>query len=268
MSIVDVMRSVPEAIWGVLLGAALAFGGTFLATRLQLRHDAHQRERDRKMNLRRDIFLEAADAVAGTTDIFFKFANIDRPLSEPTLSVSKPGWLNKLYTVASLETVEAFTEASMALGAAAFELLRERLVVERANSNLERVNEQVEAARIEQQSLSEIATNLAKQPPSPEVTPKRREAQQRWEQSLVMFEQLIAQQTKLVDDRLRLQRVLLEHAVAHTASYQIKLRKALIQMRVELDFPIDADKLESMNKRLDGYLKPKFDELLASIDSE
>jgi hypothetical protein len=39
-------------------------------------------------------------------------------------------------------------------------------------------------------------------------------------------------------------------------------------MRVELDFPIDADKLELMNRRLDGYLKPKFDELLATIGSD
>jgi hypothetical protein len=56
--------------------------------------------------------------------------------------------------------VEAFTEASIALGGAAFELLRERLMVEQVKSSLERVNEQVEAARVAQQSLGEIATSL------------------------------------------------------------------------------------------------------------
>jgi hypothetical protein len=39
-------------------------------------------------------------------------------------------------------------------------------------------------------------------------------------------------------------------------------------MRVELDFPIDADKLEAMNQKLDGYLSPKNDELLTAIDTD
>lgn len=265
MTAADVVRSVPEAIWGVLLGSILAFGGTFLATRLQLAHDARQRERDRKMALRRDIFLEAADAVAGTTDYFFKFANIDLPMSELSLSVPKPGWLNKLYTVASIETIEAFTEASAALGAAAFALLRERMVVEQVKNNLDRVTEQVEAARSAQERLGEIATGLATLPISNENIVSRRAAQDRWEQSVNAFEQVVKEQTLLVNDKLRRQRDLLKQAVAYAAGYQGKLREALIRMRNELEFPLDAEKYELMNRKLDGHLKPKFEELLTTI---
>jgi hypothetical protein len=268
MNNVDLLRAVPEAIWGVLLGSVLAFGATFVATRLQLRHDAEQRERDREMSLRRDIFLEAADAVAGTTDYFFKFANIDLPLSELTLTVAKPGWLNKLYTVASLETIEAFSEASLALGAAAFELLRQRFVLEGVKSKLDVVNEQVEAARREQQSVGEIAHELANQMPSPELFEKRKHFQQRWERSLDTFEVVIAEQRKLIDERLNLQRALIKEAVQLSATYQTKLRAALSQLRGELDFPIDFDKLELMNERLDSHLRPKFEEMLDAMGKD
>ena len=268
MNIADLLRSVPETIWGVLLGAILAFGATFVATRLQLTHDAKQRERERRMSLRRDIFLEAADAVAGTTDYFFQFANIEVPMRELTISTSKPGWINKLYIVASLDTIEAFSQASLALGAAAFDLLQRRFVLERVNSKLTLVTEQVEAAGREQQSIGEIATALAKESPSPEVFEKRKHFQDRWEQSLHTYENVIIQQRDLIDERLALQKALLEDAIRHSASYQARLRHALVQLRAELDFPVDLDKFEKLTERIDGQLRPEFQKVFDAIGKD
>jgi hypothetical protein len=268
MNIADLLRSVPETIWGVLLGAVLAFGATFVATRLQLAHDAKQRERERRMSLRRDIFLEAADAVAGTTDYFFKFANVEVPMRELTISTSKPGWINKLYMVASLETIEAFTQTSLALGAAAFDLLQRRFVLERVNNKLTLVTEQVEAAGREQQSAGEIAAALAKEAPSSEVLEKRKHVQDRWEQSLHAYEKVIIQQRELIDERLALQKALLEHAIRHSTTYQARLRHALVQLRSELDFSIDLDKFEKLAERIDGQLRPEFQKVFDAIGKD
>ena len=67
-----------EAILGVIVGAILCFGGVAA----QLWHDAKQRERERLMQLRRDVFLEAAEAVAGSQQFFFRFANTDIPFGK------------------------------------------------------------------------------------------------------------------------------------------------------------------------------------------
>src|SRR5215213_11494982 len=90
------LDNIPDSILGVIIGSLLAFGGTSVATFFQLRHDAKQRERDRKMQLRRELFLEAAEGAPGP-EYFIKVANPDVPLSELGVPTAKPAWMNKLF---------------------------------------------------------------------------------------------------------------------------------------------------------------------------
>src|ERR1044072_9202621 len=96
----EIVAAVPSPVWGVFLG----LGITFFGVGRQLRHDARERDRERLMQLRRDVYLEAADGMAGTAEQFFRLANAEIPLSQLSTLQELPGWLNKVYTVGSLDT--------------------------------------------------------------------------------------------------------------------------------------------------------------------
>lgn len=268
MDFIEIVGAVPEGIWGVLLGSLLAFGGTFVATRQQLRHDAEQRERERKMQLRREVFLESADGVAGNAEYFMKFANVDLPISELTPSNAKPGWLNKLYTVASLDAIEAFTVANAALGAAAFDLLRRRLVVEDVKNKITSVSQQIDAIKAIQQTIRDAVAATANVTPTPEVLQGRKVVQQHWDQTWREFEKLGEKNSHLLDQKVKLQRVLLEQAISYSIEYQKKLRKALVALRLELDLPIDETRLETFMAQVDAEMLPKMKELFDAIESD
>jgi predicted nucleic acid-binding Zn-ribbon protein len=267
--VTSLVRSIPDGIWGVIVGSVLAFGGTFIATWRQLRHDAEQRERDRKMQLRRDVFFAAADGVAVGSDYFMKLANAEAPLTDLTTSSSPPsGWLNKLYTVASLETIEAFSIASASLAAFAFDLVRRRLSVEDVKGKLDAANQQIEAMKAVLQRIRESVAATASEAKTPEVLGRLEQMQHHWDQTCEELERLRRLTSTLLGDKVRLQRDLLEQAVSYSIEYQKKLRKALVALRGELEFPLDHARFEALMEGIDAEMLPKFKAVLDAIDSD
>ena len=73
-------------VFGTALGAAIAMIGNTLTNRgqvrlhtAQLKHDSDQRNREREMSLRVDVYLRAAEAVAKSQSLLSAMANIDVP---------------------------------------------------------------------------------------------------------------------------------------------------------------------------------------------
>lgn len=140
----DALVSASAGLVGALIGALAALTASWF----QNRHDAKQRERERLMGLRRDVYLEAAEGIAGAPLYMVGFANADVPIEslEPLLN-SKPGWQTKLHAVASLETISAFGDADALFLATAFELIPKR----------HRVDELARLATEEQEKRGQLA---------------------------------------------------------------------------------------------------------------
>jgi hypothetical protein len=260
-TILETLRSVPEGIWGVIIGSVLAFTGTYAATRAQLRHDAAQRELDRKMQLRKEVFLEAAEGVAGT-EYFTRLANTEIPLTDVSAPPGKAGWLNKLQTVASAEAIEAFYDANAAVGAAAFDLFHRRIAIDQIKSRIDNTNQRIETIQAVQQRIREAAAATAQDQPTPEVLQQLQARQRDWDQSWVEIGRLGQEVDASYDERFRQQLSLLETAVQYSLGYQKKLRKALFTLRLELGLPIDHAKLETALDRIDAEMLPKFQHLV------
>ena len=268
MSVLGLIRSIPEGIWGVIIGSVLAFGATYVATRRQLRHDASQRERDRLMQLRREVFLEAAEGVAGSGEYFVKLANADLPVSDITAANPKPGWLNKLYTVASVEAIEAFSRASAYLGSAMFDLIRRRLPIDDVKNRLDAANQQIETMKELQEAIHAAAAAAAAEMATPEILERRQMIGQHWAQVWQESERLGALVSTLLDEKLKLQRQLLEQAMSYSRDYQKQLRKALVALRNDLEMPLDEMRFETIMDQIDAEMFPKFQQLLDALDAE
>jgi hypothetical protein len=69
---VDLISRIPEGIWGVLIGSLLTLLGAWIANRhnikvqkLQFEFESRERRTERQLQMRRDVYLPAAEAVVG-----------------------------------------------------------------------------------------------------------------------------------------------------------------------------------------------------------
>jgi hypothetical protein len=134
-----VIYGIPFALWvaigAVVFAPLIALVGTLISnhnTRKnledQLRHDARQRDLERKMALRREVYVEAASALSHLMQVLGRVTSLQSDLNvlqaEFSADLAK---LAKVQMVGSEETVEAVMTCVNAVGPAFLELLMQRM---------------------------------------------------------------------------------------------------------------------------------------------
>ena len=68
MTLLDLVKSIPDVIWSGIVASVLTLGGVLIANasntkrlKIQLKHDSTEKLRDRQATLRRDVYLNAAE---------------------------------------------------------------------------------------------------------------------------------------------------------------------------------------------------------------
>ena len=264
MTVADFIAAIPDGIWGVIVGSLL----TFIGVGRQLRHDSKQRERERQMQLRRDVYLEAAEGVAGSIDYYFRFINPDLPIDATSPGARFPGWLNKIYMVGSLETITAFTDAGATQAAAMLELARQRFAVGEISAQIAAANDRVADIRKYQEQAKAIAAAAVTEPPTEHLKRALEDEQRRWEQSWKDLREVSDHLERLWTQKAQLHRVLLEQAIHHFTNYQQKLRRAQLALRRELDMPVDEAGFQEALTRIDNNVLPKLRQLLDELEED
>jgi hypothetical protein len=67
------LASIPDVVWAAIGGSCLTLLGVFV----QLRYDAKQKDKEREMMLRREVYLPAAEQLAAVFDYIAKLPNAD-----------------------------------------------------------------------------------------------------------------------------------------------------------------------------------------------
>src|SRR3978361_2153507 len=124
--------TISPALGGVALGSAAALAGTSL----QLWSNAHQRERDRKMQLKRDVYFEATDGLAALLEYLQQSSRSDTAFGKADMSLIRQGWLLKAFLVANTDTLISMNEASASMASAILELIPLRLEVPQIDDDI------------------------------------------------------------------------------------------------------------------------------------
>lgn len=112
---VEWLHRLPDVVWGALTGAGIAFISTLLSNRnsrwqlrMQLDHSAKQEDRKRSLDLRRDVYLPAAEAIAKAQNAIGRMMDLDEDVTtiRRDMTASLAG-LGKIQLVASESTVTA-----------------------------------------------------------------------------------------------------------------------------------------------------------------
>jgi len=133
--IFTLVKLVPDVIWAAIAASLLTLGGVLATNRgsynrliKQLTHDANQRDRERRMELRRQVYLEAAEAMTANYLIISMLPNLtitdsylSKQFSDSAVSISK------VNVIGSNDTVKAVSELSTAIATKYLQLTARRL---------------------------------------------------------------------------------------------------------------------------------------------
>jgi len=246
---------------GVLIGAT----ATLASISLQLWFSSRQRERDRYMQLRRDVYLEAADGLAALLEYLQQSARVDISFGKAETSLVRQGWLFKTYLVASTDTLIAMNKANAAAAAAALDLIPHRLAISEIESDIAIVK--VTLSGIEQ-FQTEIrneaqATDIAN--PS-EQSLKRLEwlkgqLDESWKQRRDESSRLEA----LTNEHAKRLREFLQRSMQISFDTQTAIRSALLEARSELEVAIDFAKFRPATAAVDAKMREKLAQTVALI---
>jgi hypothetical protein len=138
MSVVlEFLHRVPDVIWAALIAAGISYFATRQTNKnslrvvtLQLQHDSEERDRERAMALRRDVYLPAAEGIVRAQQLLGQLVNpalelqdIQKEITNALVAISK------IHLVGDQATVEAVMAYNRQLLLAYFELLKLRMPI-------------------------------------------------------------------------------------------------------------------------------------------
>ena len=116
---------IPASLWGVFVGAFFSLAAVALTNRAsnqrlraQFNHEQKQKTQDREMALRKEVYLDAAEAVAAGMNTIGRFANLDLPNDQVANTYTeKAPAIAKVHVIARAETLQALVRFTSELGA-------------------------------------------------------------------------------------------------------------------------------------------------------
>lgn len=207
--------------------------------KIQLQQEAGQKNRDREMSLRRDVYFEAASEMANAARYIAKFGDLNLPLAAHEAIVQNYGAaLSKVHLVAGMETLTKVVEASNVFARIILELNQLRFSLLIDQKKIEFLQKSVENDIAQQQNLvTRIGQLQAANPNHPDISSLAttfRELESEMEQT--------RQQHSELNDRAMAGQFDLSSVVfKRTLSFAEKLIEASIALRKELDFDLKGD---------------------------
>lgn len=162
------LASIPDVVWAALLASLLTLSGVLLANRssrmrqvAELRHDAGQRNREREMALRRDVYLGAAGAISRAQSTLMRLADLnvtDQELSAAFSADSSA--MAQVQVVGTNKTVQAISAFSQELSAAFLELTLKRLPLLVRKNQIELLGKFIDKSNTEQERFINVMRQL------------------------------------------------------------------------------------------------------------
>lgn len=155
-SVASLFNQIPPVVWSGFLAAACTATITVIGIHLtnrandkrlerQLQADRRAKKLDREMNMKREIYLTATEAIHEAMSAIGKMANLDIPIGSLLNSYSeKSSAISKSHIVASNSTIEALTNLTQEIATSFLRLAPLRI--------------QLDALKIEKDSWQEIMT--------------------------------------------------------------------------------------------------------------
>lgn len=266
----NLLQQIPHIVWAAIIASLLTLSGVLLTNwdnrkRLtaQLTHDSIQRDREREMAIRRDVYLAAAEAVAEAQERLGRIASMElQELGEKFSGTSLSPSINKIQLIASEKTVKAVSAFTQKYSESIMELFPSKLYLNRLQSELANIINEINGLLA---SREEMLQQLKTIPKTEENRTFIESVYYKFEESQKTIEALF--QARDVKQALvgKVYYELLNESMAHSLAIGESLVDATIAIREELDIPIDEDFYRDLMSKRQSALKKNFDEYLKNV---
>ncbi len=271
--IIGLLEAIPSAFWGVIVGSFFSIGGVALTNlasdrrlRAQFEHERVLKTKDREMALRKEIYLEAAEAIAAGMNSISRFANLEIQHDEITKAYAeKAPAISKVHVIARTETVQALAGFTTQLNSLFLTLFAQRYEFQRTKNAISILDDQIVEFGKERDRILE----LMKQHNIEGAVNERR-----WEvlQNSFEFEQkrvaeAIAQRDELMRILYPKQLEFMRDCVAHSARLSQLLIPVLSAVRNELELPLDEDAYCKIAETSLAYQQEAIDTFIKAVTS-
>lgn len=128
--LIEFLQQIPATFWGVVFGSFFSIVGVWLTNRastarlqVQFQHERGLKTKERELALKKDIYLDAAEAVSIALASIAKFGNLDLPNDKVMEEyLKKSPAFAKVQVVGEMETVDALLDFTGELGAVLLKL--------------------------------------------------------------------------------------------------------------------------------------------------
>jgi hypothetical protein len=166
--IYEIIQKIPDVVWAAIAASLLTLGGVWLTNRgsykrlkKQLEHESHQKDRDRNMEIRRQVYLDAAEALTENHLLLMKLSDLGISDTEISNRFAKSAaTISKVYAIGSAKTVKTVTELTSAIGSKHLFLAAERLPLIRRKSDMDIQNELITKSSSERDQMLEVMKNI------------------------------------------------------------------------------------------------------------
>jgi hypothetical protein len=249
-AMIGLIKQVPDVVWAAIIASGLTLGGVLLSnrnSRLQqhaaLQHDAHQRDREREMSLRREVYIAAAEAISNRCNSIFRLA--DPAVSFQDLAGDQDKYaadsvaLAKIDMVGAEVTVQAVNAVSQESGAAFLELMLKRVPLADRQNEIELLKNGIDRLLKEQEQCVELTKQmtLTGNPDQWAWTVMNN----RLESVRTQIEQYMRQRDELSDTQQKESLDLFRLCWERYAAFSRLVPPAILALRDELGLPIDKE---------------------------
>lgn len=254
-AIKTLFEAIPVIFYAATSAACITLFGAWLQNRAEsqrnlqrLQHDALQRDREREMTMRREVYLKAAEALAHAQENLAGFANLDISSQQHEVLIKGIGAdLNKVHIVGSMQTVHAIVDANQFFTHAVSDLTIHRLPLQQLTREIafeQLVIESASARRDEAlASLKEMSGDGQHRSPLWEIQDRIfNEEQKEIEAAAAKIERL---QQRLSQDQL----AFLKRCAKAGLELGALVVKANVAIRRELELYVDAEEYLKLMRR-------------------
>lgn len=168
MSIIEAIRLIPDAIWSALLASLMTLAGVFASNRhnrgqleIQLKHDATEKDKDRKLDNRREVYLLLAEEMVNAGSFLGGLAQSENALAN--IGSGTRGFFaaaTQAGLIAESKTAHLLSELVSSYGELTLYLTTELLPIEQMKTDIKLASQQYDQANLERQRVLNEMTRL------------------------------------------------------------------------------------------------------------
>jgi archaellum component FlaC len=268
MNLITLIESIPPAFYGVLIGSLLTIIGVTLTNisntkrlRIQHEHEVALRNKERDLNMRREVYMDAMEAIsAGITAIsrFSELSETPEALMQSYSSLSSK--LGKVTIVGQNETIEALANFQLDVNGAFLRMSAKR-------EKFDAILRHSQAIEAEIEKLKERLTQMTTQFTQAKVN-QEFDLTQRYQAEIDALQNdltdLQKQEEDIGNQLMPTVANLVQTSMAEVSGLNKLLVPLISLMRTELELPFNSEHfariLQKGNDELEAYMASFFNE--------